>query len=128
MEAAEVAAKEQQAAAKAAAEIQAIAAEQMKALADREVRLKKQLADLEQGYAELEAAVEPDTLSRYLRLRKTKGGIAVVGIAHGVCGGCHMKLPQQVINLCRAQANVVTCSNCGRIVYYTRDMDLAVVD
>lgn len=128
MEAAEGAAKEQQAAAKAAAEIQAIAVEQMKALADREVRLKKQLAELEQGYAELEAAVEPDALSRYLRLRKTKGGSAVVGIAHGVCGGCHMKLPQQVINSCRAQSDVVTCSNCGRIVYYTRDMDLAVVD
>jgi predicted nucleic acid-binding Zn-ribbon protein len=52
----------------------------------------------------------------------------MVGIQHGVCGGCHMQLSRQVIVLCRADAELVTCPNCGRILYYTRDMDLAVAD
>jgi hypothetical protein len=27
-----------------------------------------------------------------------------------------------------AEKELAACSNCGRILYYTRDMDLAVVD
>jgi predicted nucleic acid-binding Zn-ribbon protein len=41
-----------------------------------------------------------------------------------VCGGCHMKLQQQLIVSCQAQKEIVTCSSCGRILYYTRDMEL----
>jgi predicted nucleic acid-binding Zn-ribbon protein len=29
---------------------------------------------------------------------------------------------------CQAQNELVGCINCGRILYYSRDMDLAVVD
>jgi predicted nucleic acid-binding Zn-ribbon protein len=39
-----------------------------------------------------------------------------------------MRLPTQIIVSCQAQQEIVTCTNCGRILYYTRDMDLAVVD
>ena len=64
------------------------------------------------------------TRSRYERLLKSKGDNAVVGIEHGVCGGCHMKLQQRLIVTCQAQKEIVTCSSCGRILYFTRDMDL----
>ncbi len=33
-----------------------------------------------------------------------------------------MKLPAQIIASCRGQAELVTCPNCGRILYYTPDM------
>jgi predicted nucleic acid-binding Zn-ribbon protein len=36
-----------------------------------------------------------------------------------------MKIPAQVIVHCRAQQELTTCTNCGRILYYTRDMILA---
>jgi len=29
---------------------------------------------------------------------------------------------------CRASQEIITCPNCGRILYYTPDMDMAVVD
>jgi predicted nucleic acid-binding Zn-ribbon protein len=79
---------------------------------------------LQQGRTELASAVDESTRNRYERLVKSKGENAVVGIQHGVCGGCHMKLQQQLIVLCQAQKEIVTCSNCGRILYYTRDMSL----
>lgn len=63
---------------------------------------------------------------RYIRLRKGKGANTVVGIERGICGGCHVKLPMQVVLSCQAQQEVVTCPNCGRILYFSRDMDLAV--
>ena len=94
-------------------------------LGQREENFKKELAELQQGRAELAAAVDESARNRYERLLKGKGDNVVVGINHGVCGGCHMKLQQQLIVSCQAQKEIVTCSSCGRILYYTRDMDLA---
>lgn len=98
------------------------------ALADKEVRLKKELAELKSDYQRLETAVDDDVRARYVRLRKAKGANTVVGIDRGICGGCHMKLPMQVVLSCQAAQELVTCPNCGRILYFTREMDLAVAD
>ena len=96
------------------------------ALADKEVRLKKELADLKSDYSRLEAAVEEGVRERYERLRKQRGATTVVGIDRGICGGCHMKLPMQVVLSCQAQQEIVSCPNCGRILYFTREMDLVM--
>ena len=101
---------------------------QVAELDQREANLKKELADLQQGRTELAAAVDELTRARYERLRKSKGENIIVGVHHGVCGGCHMKLPAQVLVSCRSQQEIVTCINCGRILYYTRDMALAAVE
>jgi len=93
-----------------------------------EENLKKELAELERGRAELAAVVEKSVLNRYERLFKSKGDGVVVGVNHGVCGGCHMKLPPQVLVACKSDQKIVNCSNCGRILYYTRDMAPAAVE
>ena len=102
--------------------------EQVAQLDAREENLKKELGELEANREELAAAVEEGDRGRYERLVRNKGENVVVGVQHGVCGGCHMKLPPQLLVMCQAEKEVVTCSNCGRILYYTRDMDLAVAD
>jgi predicted nucleic acid-binding Zn-ribbon protein len=94
-------------------------------LGQREENFKKELAELQQGRAELAAAVDESARNRYERILKSKGDNVVAGVQHGVCGGCHMKLQQQLIVSCQAQKEIVTCSSCGRILYYTRDMELA---
>jgi len=66
--------------------------------------------------------------ARYERLVKSKGENVLVGVQHGVCGGCHMKLPAQTLVACQAGQELVSCTNCGRILYYTRDMELAGAD
>jgi uncharacterized protein len=97
------------------------------AIADKEVRLKRELADLKSDYDRLTAAVDEDVRERYIRLRKQRGATTVVGIDRGICGGCHMKLPMQIVLSCQAQQEIITCPNCSRILYFTREMDLAVV-
>lgn len=109
-------------------EARKLAEEQMAQLGIREQNLKKDLADLEANRDELAAGVDDSTRARYERLVKSKGENVVVGVQHGVCGGCHMRLPAQVLVTCQAQQELVACTNCGRILYYTPDMDLAVVD
>jgi predicted nucleic acid-binding Zn-ribbon protein len=128
MEQAEAAQKEIGRATEAAGGARKIADEQVTQLEARERSLKQELSELEANRAELASAVDEVARGRYDRLARNKGENVVVGVQHGVCGGCHMKLPPQLLVMCQAASELVTCSNCGRILYYTRDMDLATVD
>jgi len=128
MEQAEVAQKEVARATGEANEAKKLADSQIAELGQREENFKKELAELQQGRAELASAVDEVARNRYDRILKSKGDNVVVGIVHGVCGGCHMKLQQQLIVSCQAQKEIVTCSSCGRILYFTRDMELAAGD
>ncbi len=97
-------------------------------LGDRETNLKKELATLQGDRESLATAVDQTTRGKYERLAKSKGDNVLVGVQHGVCGGCHMKLPAQSLVACQSHQEIVTCINCGRILFYTRDMTLAATD
>ncbi|PIV19439.1 MAG: hypothetical protein COS41_00885 [Elusimicrobia bacterium CG03_land_8_20_14_0_80_50_18] len=55
-------------------------------------------------------------LEQYERIRKSKGGIAVVKVKDGnACGGCNIALTrQQIIEV--SSADIVVCENCGRML------------
>src|SRR5262245_1007641 len=97
-------------------------------LAAGEAGLNKELAELLSNRGQLATAVDEGTRSKYERLFKQKGQNVVVGIHHGVCGGCHMRLSRSVVVTCQAEQEIISCPNCGRILYYTPDMDLAVAE
>ena len=128
MEKAEAAQKEVGAANQASGEARKAVESQIAELGKREENLKKELAELESNRQQLLQAVEDSARSRYERLLKNKGATVVVGVERGVCGGCHMKLPAQILVSTQAQQELVTCINCGRILYYTRDMELAAAE
>jgi predicted nucleic acid-binding Zn-ribbon protein len=93
-------------------------------LAEREKSLQKELAELDVNREDLASAVEESSRTKYERLLKSKGGNVLAGIDHGVCGGCHMQLSRQTVVSCQAEQEIITCINCGRILYYTPDMSL----
>ncbi len=126
MEQAELASKEAAEAGKETAVLLKDVESAVAALSDKEIRLKRELAELQSDYNRLAEAVEEGVRERYIRLRKQRGATTVVGIDRGICGGCHMKLPMQVVLSCQAQQEIVPCSNCGRILYFKPEMDLAV--
>jgi uncharacterized protein len=128
MEQAEAAQKEVARATTEAAAAKKLVDDQIGQLNQREENLKKEFAELTAGRAQLAAAVDDSTRNRYERLIKSKGENVVVGIEHSACGGCHMKLPAQIINSCRAASELVTCPSCGRILYYSRDMILTAAE
>ena len=97
MEKAESAQRELAAATRVAEEARTQADRQIADLTSREKNLKNELGTLEADRDQLASAVDPAVLPRYERLRKSKGDNVVVGVAHGVCGGCHMKLQRHVI-------------------------------
>jgi predicted nucleic acid-binding Zn-ribbon protein len=128
MEQAEGVQKEVAASIQAAGAARNLADDQVAQLGARELQLRKELAELESNRQELALGVDEAARARYERLIRSKGDNVIVGVQHGVCGGCHMRIPPQVLVTCQAQQELVGCTNCGRILYYTRDMDLAVMD
>ena len=128
MEQAEVAAKNVVTAAAEAAAAKKLVDDLIGQLNAREENLKKEFAELTAGRAQLAAAVDDSTRNRYERLFKSKGENVVVSIEHSACGGCHMKLPAQIVTSCRGEAELITCPSCARILYFTRGMELTAAE
>jgi len=112
---------------------QAAVAEGQKELAQHQEKARQKKADLEKRIAivttELaaakeqqavaEQAVDPDALSRYRRILKSKKDVAIVPIRAGACGGCHMKLTTQTVISAKGAEALTACENCGRLVFWT---------
>jgi predicted nucleic acid-binding Zn-ribbon protein len=128
MEQGEAAQKQVLEATREADEAKKLVDSEISALDERGVVLNKELEELEAERETLAGNVEEGTLDRYERLFGSKGENVVVGVHNGVCGGCHMKLPAQQLVSCKGGQELISCTNCGRILYYTRDMSLAADD
>ncbi|GAB4175886.1 MAG: zinc ribbon domain-containing protein [Terrimicrobiaceae bacterium] len=79
--------------------------------------IQTRLDELDSQRAVAVEGLDEDLLDLYQRLFKSKGGLAIVPIEHGVCTGCHMKVTHQTALEAKAGTTVVHCSNCGRILY-----------
>jgi len=128
MEKAETLQRESVTAARQAEDTRKLAEGKLRELAAREKNLSEELTALESNRNQLTGDIDERALRHYERLLRNKGDNVVVGIERGVCGGCHMRFPVQLMVSCQAAKELVTCPNCGRILYYTPDMDLAAVD
>ncbi len=112
--------------------IRARLAARRKELEDSQAEVRRECADLEARAAnvarELEAqeaeraslvaAADPEWYSRYDRIMKHKGDYAIVAVENGGCGGCHMKLPPQLVHDAKKAQAVTTCTFCGRMLYW----------
>ena len=92
-------------------------ARQMADLDEKGKALDAQLKQLTAERTELAGKVEEDLLSRFERLFASKGDAAVVALEHEVCTGCHMKVTTQTAHRVRNGKEIVSCEQCGRILY-----------
>jgi len=102
---------------KKAAGVKESIARQTADLDEKSKALESRLEDLTRERAELAEKIDEDLLGRFERLFKSKGDAAVVAIEHGVCTGCHMKVTSATAASARAGKEIVSCENCGRILY-----------
>jgi uncharacterized protein len=89
-------------------------------LADLESKSKAlefQQQELETEREALAAQIDDDLLDQFERLFNSKGDAAVVAVEHGVCTGCHMKVTTATASRVKAGKEIVSCENCGRILY-----------
>ncbi len=66
----------------------------------------------------LQQEVPPDLLGRYERIKHRNHGVGVIPVWKGVCGGCHMNIPPQLYNELQRSAELLSCPNCNRIMYF----------
>jgi predicted nucleic acid-binding Zn-ribbon protein len=57
-------------------------------------------------------------LSTYERVKKVKGGLAVVPVRKRACSGCYKSLPPQRIQEIKKGDALITCDSCGRILIW----------
>ena len=102
---------------KKAASVKESIARQTTDLDEKSKALESRLEELTREREQLAGKIDEDLLGLFERLFKSKGDAAVVAIEHGVCTGCHMKVTSATAASVRAGKEIVSCENCGRILY-----------
>ena len=102
---------------KKAAAVRESVARQTNDLEVKSTTLESRLEELRDERAEIAGKIDEDLLSRFERLFKSKGDAVVVALEHEVCTGCHMKVTAQTAHRAKAGREIVSCENCGRILY-----------
>jgi uncharacterized protein len=90
---------------------------QMNDLGEKSKVLETRMHELSKERKELAEKIDEDLLNRFERLFASKGDSAVVAVEHGVCTGCHMKLTTATVKDTEAGKEIVSCEQCGRILY-----------
>jgi predicted nucleic acid-binding Zn-ribbon protein len=90
---------------------------QIKDLEEKSNTLESRLQGVTKERAELATKIDEELLERFDRLFASKGDAAVVALEHDVCTGCHMKVTTATAVHAKAGKEIVSCEQCGRILY-----------
>jgi len=90
---------------------------QLNDLETKSETLESRQEELAKEREALASKIDGDLLNRFERLFDSKGDAAVVAIEHGVCTGCHMKVTTATASRVKAGKEIVSCEDCGPILY-----------
>ena len=71
----------------------------------------------------LEKEIEEDVLTRYDRVRRFRGGIAMARASNEECEVCNVRMRPQVFQEVRRNDTIIPCDSCGRILYDPENLD-----
>jgi len=80
--------------------------------------LQNRLSAVQEAREGQSKGLEASLLQQYLRLLKSRAGLAVAPANGGSCAGCHVALTPQLYNEVRRNEEILTCERCGRILYW----------
>ncbi|MBW2061894.1 MAG: hypothetical protein JRI95_10080 [Deltaproteobacteria bacterium] len=99
--------------------------EQSKALALRKKKVEEWVAsarqELEENRTKRETLIKDlprNVFAMYERVYAGFNGRAVVPIIDGICQECHLQIPPQQFNELQRNDQVMSCPNCGRLIYW----------
>ncbi|NIL96366.1 MAG: hypothetical protein GTO62_04295 [Planctomycetales bacterium] len=92
--------------------------QEKKGLEQRKETIAKELEEVQVDRERLAADIDGDALTRYQRLFRSKGDMAIAPINQGNCGGCHLKLTPQSVHNAHHGHELTSCDYCGRILYW----------
>jgi uncharacterized protein len=95
-------------------------AQESATMVGRRDQLEVRRQETETKRKQLAASIDAALLSRYEALRRTKQGRAISKVEQNSCQWCRVILTPSELQHIRMSAELQTCSNCGRILYYDR--------
>jgi predicted nucleic acid-binding Zn-ribbon protein len=81
-------------------------------------RLAGELAELESQQRERSGKVEPALLARYTKLKASRKDQPLAAIKSGMCAGCRLQIPPQLVAEVKRSQDLHTCPYCHRILYW----------
>lgn len=79
------------------------------------------LAAIQSERTALATKTVPNYLTLFTRIAGARGGVGIVKLMKGACGGCHRVLPLQFVNIARQNMALHQCLHCARILYVHED-------
>jgi len=83
----------------------------------RKDEIKQRIQDLALQARAIEEELTPKNRAHFLRLLKSKRGIAISPVLDGACSMCHFKLRPHLQQRVRRLEETITCEHCLRILY-----------
>jgi uncharacterized protein len=85
-------------------------------------RLSAELADLESQQRDRSTQVEPGLLARYTKLKAARKEQPLAAIKGGMCAGCRLQIPPQLVAEVKRSQDLHTCPYCHRMLYWDGDV------
>jgi uncharacterized protein len=85
-------------------------------------KLSGELVSLESQQQDRSAHVEPGLLARYTKLKAARKDQALAAIKGGMCSGCRLQIPPQLIAEVKRSQDLHTCPYCHRMLYWDGDV------
>ena len=80
--------------------------------------LVSELAELEQKRKASVALLDSKLLERYKKLKAARKDLAVAPLRDGICFGCRLQLPPQLVAEVKRSDELQSCTYCQRILYW----------
>jgi predicted nucleic acid-binding Zn-ribbon protein len=85
-------------------------------------RFAAELAELESQHRDRSANVEPALLARYTKLKASRKDQPLAAIKGGMCAGCRLQIPPQLVAEVKRSQDLHTCPYCHRMLYWDGDV------
>lgn len=87
-------------------------------LAENEKNLQDQSEDARAHVKEARTAADPEAVGQYDRIKKmVKRPPYLAALSEHKCGGCHLRVSNEVVGSVRSSETLSFCDQCARIVY-----------
>ncbi|MCS6287177.1 MAG: hypothetical protein H8K08_17295 [Nitrospira sp.] len=97
---------------------QAAFAKEKQALDAVDKELATELAQLETQQREASKQIEPNLLARYTHIKQSRKDGAIAAVREGMCAGCRLQIPPQLVAQVRRSDDLHVCPYCRRMLYW----------
>ncbi len=98
--------------------LEAVFAREKQALEEQDRTLAGELAQLERQRRDVAARVEKGLLERYNQIKASRKDQALAAVRDGMCLGCRLQIPPQLIAQVKRSEELQICPYCHRILYW----------